>query len=430
MTQMGLYMFCAGDTGRYFSNLEPNFRSQIQSLKQSGAVHAHNFVYSFDSAREASFRCRLNPAPYRDSFFPVDEINTGDPREVADFFAWSCGRFPSHANVFVLGGHGVAWDYDVIEQSYGRRALLSAQESGIVLRRALFRSGAEEGLCATVQSTGALLENVVDVRAVLPDMQSLDYLSDLELTELVDNLRGNYGVGIPDVFVFDACSMSSIEILTAMAGYPRWIVASFDEEPSQGIPFAKVMDALVKSDAYVTEEPGEAIAYALVDAFADAYGGGSPARSGFGTQHFSLIALRADRKTVRAVVASVKKFVDTAIDELSGSAEALKEIRTSTRSLPRLFNMQYIADMRSLLEKMAALGGSVATAADALKADIFETHKVVGHRYVGDAYADIGGLSCFWPKNKDDFRQHSAVYRDLAFAKQTGWFDLCELVFG
>lgn len=430
MTQMGLYMFCAGDTGRYFSNLEADFQSQIQSLKRSGAVHAHNFVYSFDSAREASFRCRLNPAPYSDNFFPVDEINTGDPRDVADFFAWSCGRYPSHANVFVLGGHGVAWDYDVIEQSYGRRALIAAQESGIVLRRALFRSAVEEGLSATVRSRGMLLENVVDVRAMMPDMQSLDYLSDIELTELVESLRGNFGVGIPDVFVFDACSMSSIEILTAMAGYPRWIIASFDEEPSQGVPFATAMDTLAKSQTYVTEEPGEAIAHAFVDAFADAYGGGSPARSGFGKQHFSLVALRADRKTVGAVVASVKKFVDTAIDELSGNSEALKEIRTSTRPLPRLFNMQYIADMRSLLEKMAALGGPVAIAADALKVDIFETHKVVGHRYFGDAYADIGGLSCFWPKNKNDFKQHSPVYRDLDFAKQTGWFDLCELVFG
>ena len=346
------------------------------------------------------------------------------------FFRWSSATYPAAVKVLSLGGHGFGWDDQILQGIFGRGL---TDKLVTCYRRSLFRDVTDARWKATrFRSRADLIDST---KGLLPDEGSLDYLSDQELQELVNALRGCPEVGTPAVWVFDACSMSSIEILAQLDGFPEWVVASFDEEPSQGIPFASALARLDNADV---PPSAESVVAAMVAEFARVYRSAPALPGRFGGDYFSLLGLRSDSSTLATVVNAVRDFVQQARPVLQHNSGLVDEIFTKSSSIPRLFRMKYIADLGSLLKCFVALQGDASNIqavqevrgfAAATYDAIFNKAKVVAYKYAGSRYKDADGLSVFWPVDKRDFEKHADMHRELNFARATDWTNFCHLFF-
>lgn len=282
---LALHLFCAGDCGDYFGDLEPNFVQQIAAIKAALSNGAAGATLSFDSSSSPDYWCELMPAGYQDRFRHVPSIESGSVSDIVSFMRWSRALYPDAVGIYALGGHGFAWDDTIIQHRFGTRgatevrSLLKTQaatgRSVFAGRRAILRRLSE----ARWEASANASRGDISVRGLLPDAGSKDYLSDVELKELIYTIVSDSAIGRPSVFVLDACSMASIEVLGQMRGAADVIVASFDEEPAQGTPF----DAVLARSRELAQ--ADDIARALIAAFRARYGGLPTSYGGFGPQH-------------------------------------------------------------------------------------------------------------------------------------------------
>ena len=87
------------------------------------------------------------------------------------------------------------------------------------------------------------VQAALDSRAIAYDDTSRDFLDNLELKRVLEQVKANAGRPI-DVLGFDACLMSMIEIGYELRDLAGHVVGSEQTEPGNGWPYDRVLRAL------------------------------------------------------------------------------------------------------------------------------------------------------------------------------------------
>ena len=135
----------------------------------------------------------------------LGQINMADPKTLIDFVTWAVKTYPSDKYVLILSDHGMGWP--------GGWTDPAASGSG-------------------------------DPRIPLAArMGNLMYLNDLD--KALGTIRSQTGVDKFELIGMDACLMSQIEVLTALAPHGRYAVMSEETEPALGWAYTSFLDTLI-----------------------------------------------------------------------------------------------------------------------------------------------------------------------------------------
>src|SRR6185312_9787586 len=221
-----IMVYGAGEAAGGAGALSDQIQMQLSRLQQVITTQSVAGIAQLESSSAQSLRYVLDPQG-RQPFYQIPNVNVGDPNSLLEFVKWSAAVCPAQCSVLALSGHGAAWEDEMVAQTLGRaaatnRAVHAARPAPGAIHhpRSLF------GPNATPH--GAM------GRAILIDGQNRDFLSNAELGSALAQIRAVLG-GKIDVLVFDACLMSSWEILQEVSDSATTVVGSVDEISASGI---------------------------------------------------------------------------------------------------------------------------------------------------------------------------------------------------
>ena len=397
-------VYLAGD-----NNLDAFGRQDLLEMKAVGSTDRVDIVAQFDGMEDGATR-RYHLSADRsladDVVEELPEVNTGDPSALVDCVTWALEDYPADRTALILWNHGSGWRDDDIYRLAGgggradgdepRSLVRGIGEAGV--RRALFRS-----------SIASVLEYPAEVRGILFDDTSRDFLDSRELRRVLDKLLAARGGRKLDLIGFDACLMSMIEVAYGVRHAFDIMVGSQEIEPGEGWPYQRILAALVADPDSSAEELGGII----VDAYLEQTGRDD--RTAAVTQS----AVRLDRLEMATErVATLSTALSAALDQPSFHGKAL---------LPALRHVQKFRDSdcadlghlvrllgdarpnRSLVDAIAALTPLFAPkSAESI---------VPFSRARGKAVRDATGISIYVPL----IGAPSPAYGDLEFATTSGW---------
>ncbi len=122
----------------------------------------------------------------------LGDIDSGDPQTLNDFIKWGFINYPAQRKMLVIWSHGDSWYKEI------------------------------------------------DSKWICPDdgAESLMSIADGDLNRAFE--------GIPklDILLFDACSMQSIEVITQVAEYTDYVIASEELVPQYGFPYELIIPVM------------------------------------------------------------------------------------------------------------------------------------------------------------------------------------------
>ena len=134
----------------------------------------------------------------------LGRVNMADPKTLIDFVTWAVKTYPSDKYVLILSDHGMGWPGGWTDPA---------------------ASGSGDSRVPLAARMGNLL-----------------YLNDLD--KALGTIRSQTGVDKFELIGMDACLMSQIEVLTALAPHGRYAVVSEETEPALGWAYTSFLDTL------------------------------------------------------------------------------------------------------------------------------------------------------------------------------------------
>lgn len=399
-------IYGAGEAINGAGALADDIRKQLDRLAGVATNREIAATAQLDAAAGPTLRYVLDPRGQ----LPVEQlpnVNTGDPANLRTYVAWSSAICPSNRLVLVLSGHGVAWQDSEADAALGIAVTRSPgapprRPGGFNHPRALFGSGV----------TKAAVIN----RAVLLDGHDRDYLSNAELGAVCQRIAADRGAPI-DVLVLDACLMSAVEVLHELRGAVATVVGAIDEISAAGIDMAEPA-------AWMTATEGltpTAIAGHIAGRFAPA------------AAFDSCIAIDLGGAAWGRATAMFRDFSQGLASWSAASPGNAALVKAALR-LAGTSVVQYsrggLADMSSLVEAIASVGGIPAATIDAGRRAAAAFGAAVIQKSVGADYQAACGVSVFAPESETVFIANRAEYARLQFPTQTGWGGVLDIIFG
>jgi hypothetical protein len=399
-----IMVYLAGD-----NNLDAFGRADLAEMKTVGSTDAVDIVAQFDSMGDGvtrRYHLTSDRSESADVVAELPETNTGDPATLLDFIRWGLTTYPAEHAALILWNHGAGWKDDDI---YARARQAGVPESDLPrgLVRGLSRRPIGRSLFAT--SAQRILEYPAEVRGILFDDTSKDFLDNRELKGVLDRVHGDSGGWKLDLIGFDACLMNMIEVAAQVEHACRWMVGSQEDEPGGGWPYGRILAGLAADPA---ASPG-ALAEMIVRTYADYYVDGPPDLAA--TQS----ALRLER--LPALVEAVGRLADGLVERLPDAAFYGRALLPAMRDVQKFRDEQYVdlGHLGHLLAQTAG-DGAVRGAAREVGAHLDPSSRdsvVAATRAVGAKVAAARGLSIYVP-----FRGTiSPAYAELEFARHCGW---------
>jgi hypothetical protein len=382
--QWTVLVWIAGD-----NNLDSYGLKDIAEMKRVGSTDDVDVVVQYDRSDSTSTRryhLRHGTQLDADQVQDVGETDTGDPAVATDFFTWGIQQYPSEKVLAVMWNHGSGIDETDI---YGRarsRGVAHRVAAGPV-RRALFST--------TVQAA-------LGSRAIAYDDTSRDFLDNLELKRVLEQVKRNVGRPV-DVLGFDACLMSMIEIgyeLRELAGH---IVGSEQTEPGNGWPYDAVLRALTAAPEMTPAQ----LSNAAVQQYLDSYDGSE-----------DVTQSSTDLARAKAAADAVDALAGALIGALDGDA-GFRTISHAAKSVQR-FEMKDFADLADFCTQLLAQqpGDGVGPAAQGvIDAVTGPDGFVTANGCKGTGVARATGSTIYLPVVGDVM----VDYDRLAFAPDTRW---------
>lgn len=139
----------------------------------------------------------------------LGQVNMADSRTLVDFVTWAIKSYPSDKYVLIMSDHGLGWpggwsDPAVAASAGSNRSVPLASSIGNIM-----------------------------------------YLNDID--QALGTIRSQTGVDKFELIGMDACLMSQIEVLAALAPHGRYAVASEETEPALGWAYTRFLDALAEN---------------------------------------------------------------------------------------------------------------------------------------------------------------------------------------
>jgi hypothetical protein len=309
----------------------------------------------------------------------LGEQNMADGNTLTDFVAWAVEAFPSDKYVLILSDHGMGWPGGLSDPSPS----VSGDSSTPLSSR---------------------LGNQM-------------YLMNLDAT--LQSIRDQVGLDKFELIGLDACLMSQLEVLTAMAPHARYAVASEETEPALGWAYSSFLQSLEQDPGMSGAELGKLIVDSYIQddqrivddqARAEMLGRGSPMGGlfGFGAPSANQIASEIGKNVTLAVIdlSAITPLVDR-LNELAfilqeASQQDVAKARTYAQGFTSIFGDEvprsYI-DLGNFVKllKETGLSAEVEQAADNLLAALEQA--VITGKY-GPGKPGATGMSIYFPNSQ------------------------------
>lgn len=232
----------------------------------------------------------------------------------------------------------------------------------------------------------------------------------LHLGELAETLRKS-GLSL-DLLGLDACQMSSLEVYFALSPYARWIVASQESLPAQGLTYREGLQKLAAADPSMdARKLGQALLASYRNSLADQ-------RQETGRMQLSLLRSAGRERLVKAWSALLPGL-GTSIrkDWLS-----VAQIRSQTQNFSLQDGSEQtdgMFDLGQFLERVGQKFPQQARLSSAARAALQE---VVAEQVNGPFRARASGLSFFFPREWEQLHEVPSIdYASTVGADMGGW---------
>jgi Clostripain family len=323
----------------------------------------------------------------------LGETNTGDPRVVQDFLTFGAQRYPAQATMLILSNHGSGFYVppEMLSTGAGRVALPARR-----LRQGFFRP------------TREWLPEPDALRGIAYDDGSGDCLDNRELKQVVAHAHRVLGRPL-DIVGMDACLMTMLEVAYQVRDHAKILVGSQELEPAAGWPYVTILGDLVRRPAMTPAELGATI----VRRYAEFYGADGP----------DITQSAIDLGTLDDLVGAVDALARALLAALPDATLEQGLYRAWRRTL-RFYDDLYV-DLHHFAVNLAGATSrrDVRTAAlEVQRAIEAEDGPIIAEQHGGARMRPARGLSIYFPP----FRDPSAFYRELEFARTTRWAEFLE----
>lgn len=412
-----LLVYIAGD-----NDLDAEAVADVKEMLKAGTGPEVSVVVQIDRSRRAHTRRHVVPekagTTYDDALRTAQvlpEINTGDPKTLADFLAWGRTAFPADRLCLVVWNHGWGWKPFDLEETARAAPGVPLPDARIVsleatnrrtfrallpFRHALFRHG------GPLREALHLISYVgEDHRTGLPRADALD------TRELARALSGGLGEGRSlDLLGFDACLMAGLEIAYELRPYARVLVGSEEDEPGEGWPYDAILRELRESPQMTAERFAAAIAKAFIGRAITIEAG-----RGDNTDRDTAYTQSAVRTAQLEELARATARLGGALTAIVAKEElAVRGLVQGVQRMPGDHQFADLGHFAKLVERHIRSKKAKSAAADLIdalrKAVLFSGH-------VGHSVRRTSGLTVYLPTDTTDFRSYRLSYSGLAFAR-------------
>ena len=251
-------MIMAGDDDDMGGALHPDFAEMTKAVNKDFAALVlvdYPEPEEDDDYPKTSRVLEVLPSVTRTVEF-LPEVNTGDPRPLADFLARALMSFSEETRIAIgFWGHGsgVFGDYDLEEVVLSREIRFGPLGATVTEAKPAERS---------------LVNKEVLSRAMLPDATSENALTNREASSALAAAFSRAGRTEPvDLLFFDTCMNASVEVFTELRKFAKAFVASSLLVPGPGWDYK----LWIKATMYKRPTSAEEWADLSVEAFGDAY---------------------------------------------------------------------------------------------------------------------------------------------------------------
>jgi hypothetical protein len=329
--------------------------------------------------------------------------NTGDPRVLEDFIGFGARSFPSRATMLVLSNHGSGCYVPAsMLHRHGapsRRELLTRATPR--LRRALFHT-----------TRARLLQLEPASRGIAYDDGSADCLDNRELKEVLRHAHATLGRKV-DVVGMDACLMTMLEVAYQIRDHAQILVGSEEVEPGNGWPHDAILRDLTARPAMGSVDLASTIVRRYVESYQGT--GAEATQSAIDLSRLDDIVTTVDTLAARLLASLRSRDLQAAVHD-------------AWRRTLRFFDNFYV-DVHDFAGNLAAATTARdvrAACADVQHAIEGTTSPIIAQAHAGARLRAAAGLSIYFPP----FRNPSAFYTDLEFARRTRWVEFLDAYVG
>lgn len=388
-------IYGAGEAINGAGALAPEIQGQLSRLSLVATSSRVAAVAQLDSTAAPTLRFVLDPSG-RQPVHQIPNVNVGDPVALLDFVSWGIRICPADNSILVLSGHGAAWEDSLVEQMFdGQRGFEYLPRINGALRhaRSIFRTEA-----SIVNRTN---------RAVLVNGQYRDYLSNAELGAVCTRIRDIMGRKI-GTLVFDACLMSSWEILNELGDSTETVIAAVDELSASGIDLSAAVARLNEGGDFNSQE----IASLISNTF-------EPQAPFDSCVAINLTAPNWD-KSIESFSSFSQQFFRWIRSTPSNAQLAREILRTAGARFVKFANGS-LADVGALAEAVRTAPTMPSEIVSTISVAAKELSQCVLGRSFGADYESALGISIFCPSSLSAYSSNRPDYSRLPFAVQTGW---------
>jgi hypothetical protein len=404
--QWTIMVYLAGD-----NNLDGAGVTDLQEMKQVGSNAAMNIVCQFDreGAKGTTKRYYVTKggSVEKDVVQKLGETNTGDPKVLADFIAWSAKKYPAQHYLFVLWNHGSGWDDTNIYKAARGALKLGITRKGASVgatrgsRTPAAASSVALGQLRTISNKrfrralfSSTIETAIKARAIAFDDNAKDFLDSVEMKHVLSGAKKLFGQKI-DILGMDACLMNMAEVAYQVRDSCAITVGSEEVEPGDGWPYHKILGALAAKPKMAPSE----LAKVIVREYIRSYGPSEAVTQ----SALDLAKIAALSKALDALAVRLK---DVSATEMTNIAAARAQVQSY--DTPDYVDL---IDLCSLLKARIPLLGrhtdDVVAQAQAA---------IIANGAKGASVRNSNGASIYFPT-----KGISTLYAKLDFAKSARW---------
>jgi hypothetical protein len=400
-------IYMAGD-----NNLSSAGDKDLNEMRTVGSTEAVNIVVEFDNAgQRGTNRIHIQTDGTNEQVVSMGETDSGNPEMLVDFVRWAAENYVAERYALILWNHGSGWQPEEIH-----RIAKSVSTPGYEASEATERVASALGRCFFRTSLETILRVPSNAeRAICSDDGSGHSLDTLELGNVLAQVVEMLGQPL-DLLGMDACLMSNVEVAYQARQYAKYMVASEEDAPSDGWPYAEVLGWLVKEPHCPTAN----FAAHIVDVYVGSY---RAAR-----YHGPVTLSALDLSKVVTFAETLDKLADASLTVMAEAKYSIWQAKTRT---PAHFCQATLWDVGHLCNQLCGITtGAVQQAAAevVLALQAGAPHFVIAEGHYGKKVDGCFGVTIYNPPEGAN-GGISRFYSDLDFAKYHRWLPMLKAYF-
>lgn len=392
-------VYMAGD-----NDLSIAGEADVAEMKAIGSTADVNVLVEFDHhGGRGTDRYRIGRGGVQELRVHLGETDSADPRVLTSFARWALRNYPAERYALILWSHGSGW-----EPARGSRAAAPAPPRAPADRHAA-RPPAGKGPTPFFRPAIKALSTPKPARrAICFDDGSGHSLDTVELGRVLRQVSRIAGRPL-DILGMDACLMSNLEVAYQVKKYVRYVVASEENVPAAGWPYAQVLKRLTASPHKPTADIAAHMVTAYIQSCIDGRTPGPVTQSALDLAEIDA-PTRALDKLAEALIAHAPQ----------ASTEVFNTQLESVRF--RHGTLWDISDFCRMLEKKSSCRTVRAAAREVRSAlQPGSGRFVVAEAHAGPGVQHCGGVSIYLQPPQAPLSKH---YAKLDFAKEHRWLPM------